>query len=253
MSKTIHIHIHGRTRDADGPAHAPAGSPKGGQFVSGGGSSGGASHGRPQHSPMRQANRNLEAQQLKESRKVAKAPQLTNIKSVRREQAESDVAEAKKRIAARKSTAGTAPSTRPAGEYSAPGHISPAAKAALAKLAAKPAATVGNGTGGVRNAHEADVHQRTQQAAKGKSAMQEFLAKKKAELAGGSSAAPKSKAVDPKPISFEHGGSEHYHTGKSGTHIGTGEKTHEYEGTDKQGRRNGSRVWRTESGRVYTD
>ena len=116
MSKTIHIHIHGRTRDADGPAHAPAGSSKGGQFISGGGgggSSGGASHGRPQHSPMRQANRNLEAQQLKESRKVVKAPQLTNIKSVRREQAESDVAEAKKRIAAHKSSGGAsaAPAT----------------------------------------------------------------------------------------------------------------------------------------------
>ena len=40
MSKTIHIHIHGRTRDADGPAHAPAGSSKGGQFISGGGGGG---------------------------------------------------------------------------------------------------------------------------------------------------------------------------------------------------------------------
>ena len=36
MAKHIHIHL-GRTKDADGPAHAPAGSSKGGQFVSGGG------------------------------------------------------------------------------------------------------------------------------------------------------------------------------------------------------------------------
>lgn len=84
MNKHIHIHIH-RTTDADGPAHAPAGSPKGGQFVSGSGGSGGGKSGgkvnRPQHSP---------------------------IKSVRREQAESDVAEAKKRVGARKSASASA-------------------------------------------------------------------------------------------------------------------------------------------------
>ena len=34
MAKHIHIHLH-KTRDADGPAHAPAGSSKGGQFVAG--------------------------------------------------------------------------------------------------------------------------------------------------------------------------------------------------------------------------
>lgn len=34
MAKHIHIHL-GRTKDADGPAHAPAGSNKGGQFTSG--------------------------------------------------------------------------------------------------------------------------------------------------------------------------------------------------------------------------
>ena len=44
MDKHIHIHIH-RTTDADGPAHAPAGSPKGGQFVSGSGGSGGGKSG----------------------------------------------------------------------------------------------------------------------------------------------------------------------------------------------------------------
>lgn len=42
MTKHIHIYVHGKTKDADGPAHAPAGSSKGGQFVSGGGGSSGA-------------------------------------------------------------------------------------------------------------------------------------------------------------------------------------------------------------------
>ena len=35
MAKHIHIHL-GKTKDANGPAHAPAGSSKGGQFVAGG-------------------------------------------------------------------------------------------------------------------------------------------------------------------------------------------------------------------------
>ena len=39
MTKHIHIHLH-RTQDSDGPAHAPAGSSKGGQFVSGSGGGG---------------------------------------------------------------------------------------------------------------------------------------------------------------------------------------------------------------------
>ena len=34
MANHIHIHLH-RTADAEGPAHAPAGSSKGGQFVAG--------------------------------------------------------------------------------------------------------------------------------------------------------------------------------------------------------------------------
>lgn len=43
MAKHIHIHL-GRTKDADGPAHAPAGSSKGGQFVSGGAAGGSQAH-----------------------------------------------------------------------------------------------------------------------------------------------------------------------------------------------------------------
>jgi hypothetical protein len=35
MSKHIHMYLHGKTNDADGPKHAPAGSSKGGQFTSG--------------------------------------------------------------------------------------------------------------------------------------------------------------------------------------------------------------------------
>lgn len=41
MAKHIHIWM-GQTRDADGPAHVPAGSSKGGQFTSGSGGSGSA-------------------------------------------------------------------------------------------------------------------------------------------------------------------------------------------------------------------
>ena len=104
MAKHIHIHIH-RTTDADGPAHAPAGSSKGGQFVSGSGGSGAGKVNRPQHSPMRQENRNLEAKQLKDSKKIAKAPTSPGVNpGVRQMQAKSDVEEAKKRIAARKKT-----------------------------------------------------------------------------------------------------------------------------------------------------
>jgi len=102
MDKHIHIHIH-RTRDA-GPEHAPAGSSKGGQFVSkGGGSGAGASKKEPKYTPMRQENRNLEAKQLKESRKIAKQPVSPGVNpGVRQMQAKSDVEEAKKRIAAKK-------------------------------------------------------------------------------------------------------------------------------------------------------
>ena len=201
MSKHIHIHLY-RTADADGPAHAPAGSSKGGQFVSSGGNAPGnaaklhhqkhaakyralhektgnpdhkaaaAAHGeagfqhqnysqasehgsywmeskekqkehlakaiqasnaahaaslkaplpkaakpvnRPQHSPMRQANRNLEAQQLKESKKIVKMGQSPGVNlGVRQMQAKSDVEQAKLRIAARK-TKDVGPAHAPAG------------------------------------------------------------------------------------------------------------------------------------------
>jgi hypothetical protein len=42
MAKHIHIWLRGSTRDADGPAHVPAGSSKGGQFTSGSGGGGGS-------------------------------------------------------------------------------------------------------------------------------------------------------------------------------------------------------------------
>lgn len=42
MAKHIHIWLRGSTRDADGPAHVPAGSSKGGQFTSGSGGGGSA-------------------------------------------------------------------------------------------------------------------------------------------------------------------------------------------------------------------
>ena len=101
MAKHIHIHL-GRTKDADGPAHAPAGSSKGGQFTSGSGGGGGKVN-RPQHTPMKQANRNLEAQQLKESKKIAKAGVSPGVNpGVRQMQAKADVEEAKLRIAAKK-------------------------------------------------------------------------------------------------------------------------------------------------------
>lgn len=50
MAKHIHIWLRGSTRDADGPAHAPAGSSKGGQFVSGSGGGGSAKKVVPGHS-----------------------------------------------------------------------------------------------------------------------------------------------------------------------------------------------------------
>ncbi len=102
----IHIHLHRKTRDSgEGPKHAPAGSPKGGQFVSGSGgsASGGA---KAKHTPMAQSNRNATAQGLKEARHVMKQKQLTTLKSSNQEQAESDIAEAKKRIAAKKNAPG---------------------------------------------------------------------------------------------------------------------------------------------------
>ena len=36
MTKHIHIYLPSKTKDADGPKHAPAGSSNGGQFTSGG-------------------------------------------------------------------------------------------------------------------------------------------------------------------------------------------------------------------------
>lgn len=96
MSKHIHIHVHSGTDDDQ--MHAPAGSSKGGQFVSGGGS---GAKPASKHTPMKQANRNLQAQSLKEARKIVKRPQLTIHKGIAQEQAEADVAEAKQRIAAK--------------------------------------------------------------------------------------------------------------------------------------------------------
>jgi hypothetical protein len=43
MSKHIHIYLPRRTKDAEGPKHAPAGSSKGGQFVAGAGGPAGSS------------------------------------------------------------------------------------------------------------------------------------------------------------------------------------------------------------------
>lgn len=110
----IHIHIHKKTKDADGPAHAPAGSSKGGQFVSGSGGGGAA----PKHSPMKQANRNLEAAQLKESRKIAKQGTSPGVNpGIRQMQAKADVEEAKKRIAAKKKPAPTEAKSEHAGVH----------------------------------------------------------------------------------------------------------------------------------------
>lgn len=55
MTKHIHIHLH-KTKDS-GPAHAPAGSSKGGQFVagSGGGSSGNGKGGLGHLTPAERA------------------------------------------------------------------------------------------------------------------------------------------------------------------------------------------------------
>jgi hypothetical protein len=93
----------GKSTSDDGPEHAPAGSSKGGQFVSKGGGSSGGPKKEPKYTPMRQANRNLEAKQLAESRKIAKQPVSPGVNpGVRQMQAKADVEEAKKRIAARK-------------------------------------------------------------------------------------------------------------------------------------------------------
>ena len=50
MAKHIHIWLRGSTRDADGPAHVPAGSSKGGQFTSGSGGGGSGKKVVPGHS-----------------------------------------------------------------------------------------------------------------------------------------------------------------------------------------------------------
>lgn len=126
MTKHIHIHL---THDAEGPKHAPAGSSKGGQFTSGSGGGGGAA--KPKHTPMKQANRNLEASNLKQARKTVKSPQLTQSKSVTRMQAESDVAEAKKRIQAKSGGGGKAPAHHAKGSQVYTSHKASAYKGAV--------------------------------------------------------------------------------------------------------------------------
>jgi hypothetical protein len=70
MGKTIHIHIHSKTTDEQ--KHAPAGSSKGGQFVSGGGSSGGGG------SKQEKAKANARAANAKTS--AAKQAAITELK-----------------------------------------------------------------------------------------------------------------------------------------------------------------------------
>jgi len=97
----IHIHLHHRTHDAEFKEsdHPRA---TNGQFGSGG--SGGSKPVRKvERTPMTQANRNLQAQNLKESKKVTKqATPAGHLKSGVQEAAEAEVAQARKRIAERK-------------------------------------------------------------------------------------------------------------------------------------------------------
>ena len=70
MAKHIHIWLRGSTQDADGPAHVPAGSSKGGQFTSGSGGGGGSAAPKPSHNKGASALHAFQAkfnQQLKES------------------------------------------------------------------------------------------------------------------------------------------------------------------------------------------
>lgn len=57
---------------------------------------------------------------------------------------------------------------------------------------------------------------------------------------------------DKPPTSLVHGGTKHTATGKTGK-TPSGETSHEYEAVDNEGRRTGSRVWRTASGKVIPD
>lgn len=54
------------------------------------------------------------------------------------------------------------------------------------------------------------------------------------------------------PTTLVHGGEKHIATGKTGKTL-SGEESHEYEAVDGDGRRTGSRVWRTASGKVIPD
>lgn len=70
MAKHVHIWLRGSTQDADGPAHVPAGSSKGGQFTSGSGGGGGSAAPKPSHNKGASALHAFQAkfnQQLKES------------------------------------------------------------------------------------------------------------------------------------------------------------------------------------------
>lgn len=70
MAKHIHIWLRGSTQDADGPAHVPAGSSKGGQFTSGSGGGGGSAAPKQSHNKGASALHAFQAkfnQQLKES------------------------------------------------------------------------------------------------------------------------------------------------------------------------------------------
>lgn len=50
-----------------------------------------------------------------------------------------------------------------------------------------------------------------------------------------------------------HKGEKHTATGKTGKHLGTGETMHEYEKVDASGKRTGSRIWQTASGKIHED
>ena len=164
MAKHIHIWLRGSTRDADGPAHVPAGSSKGGQFTSGSG--GGGAKVVPGHSAS--ANKSAKAQ---------------------------------------------------------PKNLVNNATPAMQKEAAERKA---NGGGS-----KADV-----------AGFMSRVAKKTP------SPAPSSKAA---ATHVMHKGEKHTATGKTGKHLGTGETMHEYEKVDASGKRTGSRIWQTASGKIHED
>jgi hypothetical protein len=56
------------------------------------------------------------------------------------------------------------------------------------------------------------------------------------------------------PSTVKVGNSTYSNTGKTGTHIASGEKNHaEYAELDKEGNHTGKRMWRTPSGKMYPD